>query len=92
MRRFGVKAALSWRAQYFWLRSADKASHADIPCRFCWRAQGKVHVGPESAALEFHWRAQRKVCVGLGSAALTRVIVLGNSSRGVPFYFILLCF
>ena len=39
---------------------------------FCWRAQGKVRVGPESAALSFHWRAQRKVCVGLGSAALTR--------------------
>ena len=40
-----------------------------------WRAQGKVCVGPESAAFGFHWRAQRKVCVGLGSAALTRVTV-----------------
>ena len=46
-----------------------------------WRAQGKVCVGPESAAFGFHWRAQRKVCVGLGSAALTRVTVLIKYNR-----------
>ena len=46
-----------------------------------WRAQGKVCVGPESAAFGFNWRAQRKVCVGLGSAALTRVTVLGIALR-----------
>ena len=45
------------------------------------RAQGKVRVGPESAALSFHWRAQWKVCVGLESAALTLVTVVVDSQN-----------